>query len=166
MNSGKNTIDVVGASPQIGDPHPILANILLSWSPSWVTLNRNQDFIFIGDVANGKVHVINTMAQLEVGATTEAFGKPVRLATPPDGWSAYVTSDDGNIYSVDTVDRSGPGGPGDPFEIGTGDRDITFPIPGTPGFAPMAVQLRRCSRGTPDLGAGVDPSAPESETRV
>jgi YVTN family beta-propeller protein len=194
MNSGTNSISVVGASPQIGDPHPILATIPLDFSPSWVTLNRNQDFIFVGDKANKKVHVINTMGQQEVGATDptlEPMGAPLRLATPPDGWSAYVTADDGNVYAIDTVDRSAPGGPGDPFGGGGGGgqgqqgggsgnlgggsgsqgaaggntnsatsakpgphvsatgSDVTFPIPGAPGFAPMLVHQRQCSTGDP-----------------
>jgi YVTN family beta-propeller protein len=152
MNSGSKTIDVVGASPQIGDPHPILHTIKLDWSPTWVTLNRNQDFIFVaekGDPINpnsGRVHVINTMAQLEVGATNAPMGHVLRLATPPDGWSAYASSDNGNVYAVDTVDRSGPGGPGDPF-LGGGDLDVSFPIPGTPGFKAIVVDLRKCSTG-------------------
>jgi YVTN family beta-propeller protein len=166
MNSGTNTISVVGASPQIGDPHPILATIPLSFSPTWVTLNRNQDFIFVADNAGGKVHIINTMGQTEVGATNEPMGHPLRLSTPPDGWSAYVSSDDGYIYTVDTVDRSGPGGPGDPFTAG-GDKDVTFPIPGTTGFTPMVVHLRQCPREDPVLcDAIVDPSLAVRSSRV
>jgi YVTN family beta-propeller protein len=151
MNSGSNTISVVGASPQIQeppDPHPVLHTIPLNWSPTWVTLNRNQDFIFVADKIGGKVHVINTMAQIEVGSTNQNIGMPLRLATPPDGWSVYVASNDGSIYTVDTVDRSGPGGPGDPFQAG-GGTDVTFPIPGEPGFAPMVVSLRECPRANP-----------------
>jgi YVTN family beta-propeller protein len=160
MNSRSKTITVHGASPQIQEPpddHPVLHTIELGWRPTWVTLNRNQDFIFISDPGpypasdggvTGRVHVINTMAQLEVGYTTQNIGTPLRIATPPDGWSAYVTSSNGRIYTVDTVDRSGPGGPGDPFTSG-GANDVTFPIPGTPGFAPMKLKLRECPRGNP-----------------
>jgi YVTN family beta-propeller protein len=157
MNSGSKSISVVGASPQIGDPHPILETIRLDFDPHWVTLNRNQDFIFVTDPAAGRVHVINTLAQVEVGFTdpktypAENIGVPVRIATPPDGWSAYVTSADNSVYAVDTVDRSGPGGPGDPFVPG-GNDDVSFLIPGSPTFAAKPVHLRRCSTGDPLVG--------------
>jgi YVTN family beta-propeller protein len=155
MNSGSKSISVVGASPQIGDPHPILETIQLGFNPYWVTLNRNQDFIFITDPAGGKVHVLNTLAQMEVGYTTENIGTPARIATPPDGWSAYVTSTDNSVYAVDTVDRSGPGGPGDPFVPG-GDDDVTYLIPGAPNFAAKPVRLRKCSTGDPLTGDPTD----------
>ena len=161
MNSGTGTITVHGASPQIQEPpddHPVLHTIELSWNPTWVTLNRNQDFIFVSDRGpypasdggtTGRVHVINTMGQLEVAYTTQNIGIPLRIATPPDGWSAYVASSNGRIYTVDTVDRAGPGGPGDPFQSG-GATDITFPIPGTPGFSLIPLRLRECPRGNPE----------------
>ncbi len=106
-NSGSNSISVVGASPQIGDAHPVLARIPLGFSPSWMALHRNQDFLFIADRVGKKLHVVNTISLEVVGSTVESMEAPVKVAMPPDGCCTYVTGGD-NVYAIDTDDAKFP----------------------------------------------------------
>jgi YVTN family beta-propeller protein len=103
MNNGVSTgsIDVVGASPQIGDKHPRLARIGFTWRPSWVALHRNQDYIYILDEANRQLRRFNTIALFVDKSSPVLPAAPVGVAMPPDGAWVYVSLANGQIYPID-----------------------------------------------------------------
>ena len=115
-NSGSSSMSVVGASPQIGDPHPVLGVIPLGFSPSWMVLHRNQDFLFVVDQATRRIYALNTIS-LKVVAKSAQLGVTGtvlrRVTMPPDGCCMYVTASSNKIYAIDT-DETIATGPADP----------------------------------------------------
>jgi YVTN family beta-propeller protein len=106
-NSGSHTISVVSASPQIGDEHPVLHTIPVGpgKGPSWVGLNRNQDFIFVLNQDDRSVSVVNTISNSVIAGTTDPIGTPSGIGMAPDGTLTFVTSpSDDTIYSLDIND--------------------------------------------------------------
>ena len=143
-NTGSNSISIVGASPQIGDPHPVLATIPLGFSPSWMVLHRNQDFLFVFDKAAGRIWAINTIA-LEVVAKSDVLNGVLQRPTmPPDGCCMYATSSTNKIYAIDTDET-----------IATGPADPGF-ISGVLGT--MATITNPCATGGTPGGLDVHPS--------
>jgi YVTN family beta-propeller protein len=106
-NSGSDTVSIVGASPQIGDLHPVLHTIPVGAGkgPGWIGLNRNQDFIFVLNETDRTVSVINTISNRLVAATVDPIGTPSGIGMAPDGTLTFVTSAaDDTIYSLDIND--------------------------------------------------------------
>jgi YVTN family beta-propeller protein len=107
-NFGSDTVSLLGASPQIGDSHAVLHTIPLSpgKGPTFMGLNRNQDFIFVLNATERSVSVINTISNKVIAQTVVPIGTPSGIGMAPDGTLTFVTSAvDDTIYSLDINDN-------------------------------------------------------------